>query len=215
MARKSGVQPSRAATPPASSRAAAPPPQKVDGSLRPWHLLVLGTALAVAASVVVTRGSSLLNMTFIATAIATVALAAAGVYRTLAPLVSSDAGEQVEMVAGRTRAALLREKMLVLRSIKEVEFDRAMRKISDADYQEMVGRLRQRAVGLFRQLDGRGPGYRELIERELATRVGGPIVAPPPPEPDTRPAQCPSCQAVTESDARFCKSCGAKLTGAA
>ena len=49
------------------------------------------------------------------------------------------------MVGERTRVALEREKLLTLRAIKELEFDRAMRKLSDEDFQEMSGRLRARA----------------------------------------------------------------------
>ena len=113
-------------------------------------------------------------------AIATVAWVAATAARTVAPLVAPDLGEQTEMVGGRTRAALEREKFLVLRSIKEVEFDRAMGKISDADFHEVAGRLRARAAGLLRQLDADSSGYRALIERELATRVGRPAASPPP-----------------------------------
>ena len=68
------------------------------------------------------------------------------------------------------RAVLEREKMLVLRSIKELEFDRAMGKVSTKDFDEMAGRLRARAMSLMRQLDTEA-GYRELIERELQAQV--------------------------------------------
>ena len=51
------------------------------------------------------------------------------------------------MLGGRTRAALEREKTLVLRSIKELEFDRAMGKVSEKDFAEMSARLRARAAG--------------------------------------------------------------------
>ena len=62
--------------------------------------------------------------------------------------------------------------MLVLRSIKELEFDRAMGKVSDQDFQEMAARLRARAIALMKQLDDSGAGYRQLIEQELRTRLG-------------------------------------------
>ena len=42
-------------------------------------------------------------------------------------------------IGGRTRIALEREKTLVLRSIKELEFDFAMGKIAKADFDEMSG----------------------------------------------------------------------------
>jgi hypothetical protein len=77
-----------------------------------------------------------------------------------------------EMVGGRTRAALEREKTIVLRAIKELEFDRAMGKVSDADCAEMVGKLRARAVRLIRQLDAGSAGYHDLIQREVDARLG-------------------------------------------
>ena len=93
-----------------------------------------------------------------------------GVLRALRPLVSPE-DDRTAMVGQRTRVALEREKMLALRSIKELEFDRAMGKLSDADWHEMSGRLRARAARLMRQLDA-GGGYREQIERDLAKRLG-------------------------------------------
>ena len=73
-------------------------------------------------------------------------------------------------IGGRTRVALEREKTLVLRSIKELEFDFAMGKIAKADFDEMSGRLRARALGLMRQLDA-GGGYEEQIEQEVEQRL--------------------------------------------
>ena len=79
------------------------------------------------------------------------------------------AGPQI--FGGRTRAALEREKSLVLRSIKDLEFDHAMGKLSDNDFAEMGARLRGRAAGLLRQLDA-GSGYREAIQMEIDKRLG-------------------------------------------
>jgi hypothetical protein len=207
----------REAVPAPSANVAAPPSNGGRaGGVRPWHLLLVATLVAVAAGIVVTRGTSSANSIAVAVAIATAALAAAAAARTVAPLVSPELGEQAEMLGGRTRAALERDKMLVLRSIKEVEFDRAMKKISDADFQEMSGRLRSRAAGLMRQLDQDASGYRGLIERELETRVGpsplpgtsGTVQAPPP---ALAAGQCPACGASGDADARFCKACGTRI----
>jgi hypothetical protein len=218
MARKPTDKPRRpaAAGPPPPPPA---PPAAAESGIRPWHVLLVATVLAVGAGVIAARGSSTVNVVAVAVAIATVAGVAAAAARTVAPLVAPELGEQTEMLGGRTRAALEREKMLVLRSIKEVEFDRAMGKISDADFNEMAARLRARAAGLLRQLDADSSGYRALIERELATRVGRVPAIDAPAETaadmtESGEAACASCGAANDPDARFCKACGARIEAA-
>ena len=181
------------------------------GGLRPGHLLLLGTLAVTGAAVVAAQGSGVVNVVAVAVAVASVGLVAAAAYRALAPLAGGEAADQPDMLAGRTRAALEREKMLVLRSIKEVEFDYAMRKISTGDYQEVVARLRSRAAGLIRQLDG-GAGYRDLVERDLARAMGG-NAAPPAVAPKPARGACLACGVQNDDDAKFCKACGTTLGG--
>jgi hypothetical protein len=222
MARKTSDRPRRQGAPSAAPPPAATAERAGEGGIRPWHLLLLATVLAVAAGVFAARGTSTVNAVAVGVAIATAAWVAATAARTIAPLVAPEMGEQTDMVAGRTRAALEREKWLVLRSIKEVEFDRAMGKISEADFADVAGRLRARAAGLLRQLDADQSGYRALIERELATRVGRPPVSTPPAAgaieaPDAAPAAagtCAACGTANDPDARFCKACGARIEAA-
>jgi hypothetical protein len=149
---------------------ARPDPAAEGGALQPWHLFAIATLLASSAAAVAVRGTSPTNVIFVCITVLTAGWAAYAVYRTLAPLVQPESVEVPEMVGGRTRAALEREKTLVLRAIKELEFDRAMGKVSEADWQEMTGRLRARAVRLIRQLDSGSAVYRDLIEKELAAR---------------------------------------------
>jgi hypothetical protein len=110
-----------------------------------------------------------------------------------------------QVLGGRTRAALDREKTLVLRSIKDLEFDRAMGKVSEKDFAEMSARLRARATRLMRQLDAGGT-YRHEIEKEISKRVGAPVPA--------SARTCAQCRTENDRDARFCKSCGSKLEAA-
>jgi hypothetical protein len=131
------------------------------------------------------------------------------------PLAGPDERVRGAAVGSRARLALQREKALVLRSIKELEFDRAMGKIADADFNEMVARLRARAIGLMKQLDERAPDWHEIIEREVARRLAqqgarhdeerGPAV------PSVARPTCGACGTANDSDARFCKSCGSGL----
>jgi hypothetical protein len=131
-----------------------------------------------------------------------------GANRTLLPFVSPAAVRPPQMVGGRARAAIEREKTLVLRAIKDLEFDRAMGKVAPADFDEMSARLRSRAVGLLRQLDGSGV-HRTLIEQELAGR----LAQAPAPVPVAVPGVCAACGTGNDVDARFCKQCGASLEG--
>jgi hypothetical protein len=148
------------------------PERPADGTtaFQPWHLFVIASLFASSAAAVAARGTSPTNVVFVCLTVLAAGAAAYAVYRTLAPLVQPESIEAPEMLGGRTRAALEREKTLVLRAIKELEFDRAMGKVSEADWRDMTARLRARAVRLIKQLDSGSAAYRDLIEKELAAR---------------------------------------------
>ena len=192
---------------------------KEEPFLQPWQFFLLGGMLAATATVIVATGQSPANIIILSLTVVSVSFVGLGVYLMLAPLVSADLDAPI-MIGGRTRVALEREKARVLRSLKELEFDFAMHKMSQADFDEMAGRLRQRALGLMEQLDA-GGGYREQIEREVAERLGR---SEGRSEGDgfsrrqhTATAEavalraCGDCGTSNDPDARFCKSCGAKL----
>jgi hypothetical protein len=110
--------------------------------------------------------------------------------------------------------------MLVLRALKDLEFDRSMGKVSQKDFDDMAARLRGRALSLMKQLDEDGTGYRSLIERELTARVTArgamPEAAPASvvaPAPAAMAGVC-ACGTANDPDARFCKQCGSKLSDA-
>lgn len=196
-----------------------PPTAIVPGTdgIQPWHFFTVAGLASATGAVFMARESNMTTILLLSAMVATGALIGMAVYRTLVPLVAPEMFDQTEMVGRWTRASLEREKTLVLRSIKELEFDHAMGKVSDTDWQEMAGRLRTLAARLIGQLDRRG-GYRELIERELAVRLGiagtHPSAAPASASaqvPAARPGSCPSCAAENDEDARFCKACGSRL----
>jgi len=174
--------------------------------LQPWQFFLLGGMLAATATVIVATGQSPANIIILSLTVVAVSFVGLGAYRMLAPLVLAEV-ETPTLIGGRTRIALEREKALVLRSLKELEFDFAMGKMSKADFDEMAGRLRRRAVGLMRQLDA-GGGYREQIQKEVEQRLGQPLV-----EGGDKPVGLSACECgtINDPDARFCKSCGAKL----
>jgi hypothetical protein len=186
---------------------------EADG-FRPWHFFVLASLVASTAAVILSRRSAPEHLILISLTIGAAGAAAAAVYRTILPLALRDASLLIQRPSERARAALEREKALVLRSIKELEFDRAMGKVSDRDFDEMGGRLRARAIALMKQLDSGGSGYREAIEHELSTRLKQGQSAPADAaavSAEPLPRECTACQTVNDLDAAFCKRCGTAL----
>ncbi len=159
----------KASTSSGSSRA-----ESRDDTLQPWHFFLLLSLLAATIAVVMAREARPEHLVLISLTIGAAGFAGIALYRTLAPLVGKDEIQPSGALSESMRAVLEREKMLVLRSIKELEFDRAMGKVSTKDFDEMAGRLRARAMSLMRQLDTEA-GYRELIERELQARLSTPL----------------------------------------
>ena len=179
----------------------------------PSHFFVLLSLLAATVAVVVARPSAPENLILISLAIGAAGAAGFGVYRMVAPLVAAPAPPGREILSDRMRTDLEREKALTLRSIKELEFDRAMGKLSTQDFDEMSGRLRARALGIMKQLDAGASAYRALIEKELVARIGNKLAGGTP-DLKVGPAGLSGlciCGTTNDADARFCKSCGAKL----
>src|SRR5215207_1721337 len=200
---------SRAPLRPAPAAAASDP----GSGLRPWHFFFVASALLALVTVVVMRGQPLERLLLAVATVGAAGYAGHSLFRMLSPLVSDDIGEDATMVAGRTRAALERDKMLTLRAIKELEFDRAMGKIAAGDFDIMRDRLRARALRLITQLDGAAV-YREMIERDLAARAASePELAGVPggPAATARGPACTDCATTNDADARFCKGCGRPL----
>jgi hypothetical protein len=189
------------------------PASAEDGGFRAWHFFLLASLVTATAAVMMSRRSTPEHLILISLTIIAAGFAAAGFYRMLAPLAAPDMAMFSEPLSERARLALEREKMLVLRSIKELEFDRAMGKLSPKDFDEMSLRLRTRAIALMKQLDEGDTGYREVIERELRARLsagkGDTQLLPPAAKPAK--VDCANCGTTNDHDATFCKRCGARL----
>lgn len=97
-----------------------------------------------------------------------------------------EAGEGEE-----AREEFLAKKNLAYEAIKDLEFERASGKLSEADYQAARRELEAEAIGILKTIDS--------IEE---------LEAPAP--PSVHPG-CPSCGRVAEPDHAFCSGCGATL----
>jgi hypothetical protein len=192
-------------------------------SFEPWQLFTLAGLIGATIAVFMARGESPAAVIMISLTIFAAAVVGIAALRTFLPLTQKAQADGARILGGRTRTALEREKALVLRSIKELEFDRAMGKVSEKDFNEMGGRLRSRAARLIRQLDA-SAGYRSEIEREIARRIGPGPAGSQDQDPaygqsldagrvlPSRPTgACASCGTANDADARFCKQCGKSL----
>jgi ribosomal protein L40E len=193
-------------------------------ALQPWQFFTLAGLVGATIVVFLSEGQTPAAIILLSLIIFGAAAVGAAAWRTFSPLSGVDEPAGPQIFGGRTRAALDREKSLVLRSIKDLEFDHAMGKVSDKDFAEMGARLRARAAGLIRQLDA-GTSYRQAIDAEIEKRVGkAPVVtasvvtkpavtasAPAVPADETKTKLCLSCCTPNDPDARFCKGCGYQL----
>jgi len=198
-----------------------PRPTTDNQQLQAWQFFVLAALGCATAATFMARGRGITAVVMLSVLMAGAAMIGLAVLRACRPLVSQNE-DRAELLGQRARAALERDKLLALRAIKELEFDRAMGKLSDDDFKEMSGRLRAKAARLVRQLDA-GAGYREQIERDLAKKMSDPDGRGATlRQAEGRPEQsrgtkalaeriCASCNAPNDDDARFCKNCGAKL----
>jgi hypothetical protein len=136
----------------ATSAAAAPPPAPAADSAQPWHFFVVASLAAATLAVIVSVRTAPEHLVMISVTVFAAGASALAAYHVIAPLVTER--RRRSGVGAATRAALLAEKALALRTIKELEFDRAMGKVSEPDFVEMSARLRSRALRVMKQLEG-------------------------------------------------------------
>jgi hypothetical protein len=182
-------------------------------------LLLLLASLGAAAltlALLVAVFSARLDAPTVALSVAAAALvyALAQLYAVVRALAAPDRIAQVGRGAGAfTQAELRDEKRRLLRAIKELEFDHGMGKLSQADFDAVISTYRLRAIEVMRALDGKTELHPELV-RLLAEREGGEAPAAKPDERaalDVTTRICGACQGSNETDAKFCKHCGAPI----
>jgi hypothetical protein len=120
-----------------------------------------------------------------------------------------------EAIALGAPTAAEEQKRAVLQALKDLEYERSVGKIADADYEELVQRYRAEAKRLLRAVDEDLAPLRDRAAAYVAEQLG---TAPPPkrskpPKKADEPV-CPSCRAENDADAAFCKKCGTKLAAA-
>jgi hypothetical protein len=173
--------------------------------MQPWHFFLLLAMVGATWAVIEARHTHPAALILISVAILSAGVVAIASHAALTGFFSAGS-KTAGPLSASTRQALEEEKALVLRSIKELEFDRAMRKVGDADFAELSARLRARAMDLMEQLE-RTP---EVV-RKAPSETGRPESRSGRAD-SPRHATCPSCRTENDADAKFCKNCGARLT---
>jgi len=169
-------------------------------AFQPWHFfLLLGMAGATVA-VMVSRETHPAALLLLSGAVICAGLVGLAIHRTVSAFLGR--GRELEPLPSHSREQLLREKAMVLRSIKELEFDRAMGKVNDADFATISSNLRARALALM-----------EVLQRDAATSRPQPKVKASNVRPPSTRA-CDGCGTDNDPDARFCKNCGQPLEAA-
>jgi len=130
------------------------------------------------------------------------ALAAVAVFFVLRPIITPP-------IPGRDPAAAdmegedpeddLSPRSVALRALKEIEFDRATGKLSDADYDELKAKYTAEALAALRADSAAAPADTPTISRPRTTL------------PPAARAACPTHGVRPEADARFCSACGRRL----
>ncbi|MBK9241488.1 MAG: hypothetical protein IPL75_14780 [Acidobacteria bacterium] len=157
------------------------------------HFYVLLSMISATVAVVVSRHTHPVALLLISAAALATGYTAYALHKALLGLWSGGGDE--EPLGIRQRELLQQEKTLVLRAIKDLDFDYGMKKVSEADYTDMLERLRARALLLMQQLD----------------RVPATPVAAPSKVRRAAPTPCGRCGTRNEPDAKFCKQCGDRL----
>lgn len=116
-------------------------------------------------------------------------------------------------IHSRDRETLLEEKAAVLRSLKDLELDRSLGKIGEADFAMLEAKHRTHAKDILRAL-----AAETSAERAEAEKIIDGILSPSEPQQTkseievSKPPTCAKCATLNDPDAAFCKKCGTSLT---
>jgi len=133
------------------------------------------------------------------------------------------------------RAQLLREKSSMLQAIRDVRFEHDLGKVSDADLERLDAQYRVRARALLAELETQIAPYRPKARALLGVSADGanvieaagtaeqaaapsapaePVAEQTPDEPEKEKATraCAACSTINDTDAVFCKKCGARMS---
>ena len=166
-------------------------------STKPGQVFVLLSMAAATVAVMLTRNTHPAALLVMSAGVLACGLAAYFFHTALYSLLGPK--RALVAVTGQRRETLAADKNRILHTIKEIEFDHRMGKVNAKDFETLAAPLRRKVAMLIEELD-------------RIDEVGD---APPAPPSEASARRivltCANCSTPNDPDARFCKSCGAKL----
>lgn len=111
------------------------------------------------------------------------------------------------------------KKQSVLRALKDLDYERALGKLSEADFERLRAQYRAEARALIGATAPSSPAFEQAkralaLELSAAPRKAEADLQPTPSTPVDHPC-CPQCNGLNDPDAKFCKHCGKPLSSPA
>jgi len=151
-------------------------------------------------------------------------LAAGATYYVLLPILRPAAespGTETLVDEGDDPADDMSTRAVALRALKEIEFDRATGKLSDADYDQLKAKYTAEALAALRGESRLTPGVSPGITKTRPAVACAEHGARPEKDAQfcsecgrrlgTASGYCVRCGTALETDARYCNTCGARV----
>ena len=117
----------------------------------------------------------------------------------------------IDLLAETELDRLLDRKTVIYRNLKDLEFEFAMGRLSDADFRRLEMDYKNDAAIILGKLDqlGASEGLDDAMEKEITSRKDKLFSPRAGRLPET--ARCPSCGAEVITGKKFCADCGQRL----
>jgi hypothetical protein len=130
-------------------------------------------------------------------------------YYVLKPLLKEPNGNlDIELLAETELDRLLNRKTVIYGNLKDLEFEYAMGRLSDADFQQLATGYKNEAAAILQRLDQLGDAQNpeDALEKEIALRKSRRYGSGAKQARDA--SGCPSCGAEIIPGKKFCADCG-------
>ncbi len=122
-----------------------------------------------------------------------------------------EAAPDIDLLAETELDRLTDRKTVIYRNLKDLEFEYAMGRLSEADYRRLEADYKNDAAVILAKLDklGASEDLDNAMENEIASRKAKLFGRRPDKASET--PKCPSCGAEIISGKKFCADCGQRL----